>query len=339
MNGLHPIELDGCGECMQEADRHAFTRIPFKAKLFGRETYFREGFADAVEVLGDRANSILREAAILVIKPDGLAAGKVAPVAAFVQANGFEIRAAEMVVFTRFHWRELWRYQLTCATLDRLALNDIVLRGEALLLLLWRKQEESGIPASVSLSSLKGVSDVSRQSPTCLRRLLLQPNRVLSFIHVADEPADVLRELVILLEAPARHRVLAALVQPGMRAADCDLLRQHIACSAHPETTFDIQLALQRVLKSVKNATNGGSAAPLARESILTDLKRMKRGERVCWREFAKSLETCRIPLQRWDMAVLGAAFITYDEPGTSKLIQAVDPALWANASIKKTGG
>src|SRR5258705_416771 len=112
----------------------SLTRIPLKAQLYERETYFREGLADASEMWGQNFVPVLRSAALLLIKPDGLTSGKASTVVRFLQDNAFSIAAVEQPVLTRFHWRELWRYQLTSATIDRLGVNDVVLAGRALLL-------------------------------------------------------------------------------------------------------------------------------------------------------------------------------------------------------------
>lgn len=307
----------------------SFTRIPLKAQSYERETYFREGLADAEEVLGDGAPVALRKAALLLVKPDGLAGGKVSTVLGFLRANDFVVTAVELPTITRFHWRELWRYQLTSATLDRLAVNDLVLRGGALLLLL-RREGDSDMPASVRLSRMKGPSDIASQRPDCLRRLLAQPNRVISFIHVADEPADVLRELAIILDAPARRRVLSALGRGVISRPDQEALDGAVTASDSSARAFDEQAALRRVEDALRQAS--GTAAPSAAQ-LASYLEQMRRGERIQWRPFEQRLEATGVSLDRWDVATLGAAFIVYDEPGTSKLIKAVDAKLWSLAA------
>lgn len=304
----------------------SLTRIPLKAQLYERETYFREGSASAVDILGEDVQSALMKAALLIVKPDGMVSGKASTVVNFLRANNFCITAAELLTFTSFHWRELWRYQLTSATLDRLAVNDLVLRGSALLLML--RHEGHDVPASVRLSGLKGPSDVSAQQPGCLRRLLDQPNRVLSFIHVADEPADVLRELAIFIDEPTRRRVLTAFADGTISPADQKVLDEALESSDAMAMTLDSWAALRRVEKALRRVGSRDSAA--AAQRALTDLKRMRRGERILWHPFAKALAATGICLDRWDVATLGASFIVYDEPGMSKLIKAVDAKLWS---------
>ena len=44
---------------------------------------------------------------------------------------------------------------------------------------------------------------------------------------------------------------------------------------------------------------------------------------------FASAIDVIGVEIDRWDLGTLGASFIVYDEPGTSKLITSVDAALW----------
>src|SRR5689334_1083579 len=144
------------------------SRIPHKAALYGRETYFREGLSDALDAWQDAAFAILHDTALVLVKPDGLAAAKTGVIVDYLEAHGFAIAARANIILNRFVWRELWRHQLTAATLDRLAVNDLIFQGPALLLLL-RQEAGAPLPASVRLSGLKGSADLCLQSEHSLR--------------------------------------------------------------------------------------------------------------------------------------------------------------------------
>lgn len=305
---------------MERTPWYDLTRIPLKAQLYARETYFREGLADVRDVLGDDAGRLLRRAALLVMKPDGFATGKTAAVRRFLDDQGFRIAAVERTTFGRFVWRELWRYQLTSATLDRLAVNDLAMCGDALVLLL-RDDRDDDIPATVRLSGLKGPSEIAAQRGDSLRRVLAQPNRVLSFVHVADEPADVARELAIFLQPAARRRVIATLVGGTLSLEERDAL----AAAELPTQAFDAAAALRRANAAARAAGDAGAV-------VRAQLRRIGNGEQIEWRPFARALEDAGIELDRWDAAVLGAATIVCDEPGATKQITAVDPRLWREA-------
>jgi Nucleoside diphosphate kinase len=306
----------------------ALTRIPLKAQLYERETYFREGLNNALEVLGDDAFTLIRRAALVLIKPDGLVSGKASTITGFLRAHGFSIVAVEMPVLNRFHWRELWRYQLTCATPDRLAVNDLVLRDRALLLML-RDPGGLRVPATVHLSGLKGPSDIASQSADCLRRLLAQPNRIFSFFHVADEPADLVRELAVLFEAPVRRRLLSALRRDTLADTDRAILEEALSASDRNARELSAEASLRRAEEALRDIDHGEPSVAAALEHARRDFERMRRGERICWRDLAKALAATGVRLDAWDLATIAASYIVYDEPGTAKQIKGVDRDLW----------
>jgi nucleoside diphosphate kinase len=300
------------------------TRSVLKARLYERETYFREGLSDAEQVLGPDLDEVLWRSAFLVIKPDGLVAGKLADVLRFLDEHGFTLAGARSLRLRGMRWRELWRYQLTSATLDRLAVNDLVMRCGPALALALRGVRDHEIPATVRLSSLKGSAMTPGMVPGTLRHLLGQPNRVLSFVHVADEPADLVRELGLLFPAPARQRLLERLRagQPG----PADQRALALARDRAPGRQFASAESLTRVAQAVR--TVRGAEAQLAAD-LLGDLDRMSAGQCIQWRPFGRRLAALAVPLDPWDIAVLGTSFIQYDEPGASKVLEGPDLVAW----------
>lgn len=310
---------------MATLDWSTLTRSQTKRDLYDRETYFREGLSDAEDVLGAEAlAAALRDTALLMVKPDGLAAGVLPPVLDYLTEHGFTPAAVREFRFQPFHWRELWRYQLTSATLDRLAVNESLLGAGPALFLLLGSEPGHRLPAAVRLSTLKGSATLEAQKPGTLRSLLGQPNRVLSYVHVADEPADLLRELGLLFDAPARRELLAGLAHGALTAKDKDVLDTALQRFAAPTRSLSSADALRRVTEAVDRAEPGPAV-----ESARLRLARMARGERVEWRPFLADLAAADVRPDRWDLAVLGTYFIVYDEPGHPKTLTNPDPQWW----------
>ena len=303
----------------------SLTRIDRKQLIYSEDTYFREALADFADILGDQADAAAGRCALLMVKPDGLAARKVAAVLDFLRDNAFSVLAVERPTLAGKVWRELWRYQLNAATLDRLMVNEIVLSGHGLLMLL-RYDGPRPLPAAVVLSELKGPADVSRQDPRCLRRRLAQPNRVFSLVHVANEPADVIRELGVLLDRPARERVFTAFAAGVLPAAGERMLARALAEDASPPVDLDPDAAAGRVAAAVRES--GGESSPAGRE-VLAALDEARQGGRIRWRPFARALAAAGVEIAHWDLATIGASFIRYDEPGLTKTIENVEPELW----------
>lgn len=314
------------------------TRSSSKARIYERETWFREGWHDICDVLGRDVPEFLGYAGLALVKPDGLAAGKASVIVDFVQAHGFDLVAVEIPTLTRHHWREMWRYQMTMATLDRLAVNDLVLCDRALLLAL-RRRHPADVPATVHLTELKGPSDVQRQDAGCLRRLIGQPNRLLSMFHVADEPADLVRELAILLDTRSRRAVLGAYARGGHLSASG---RQRLATVVRKSTAFPRHLnaaeALVRLGEAINLEIADMSPPTAAHQQLLSDLDRMRSGLSINWLDFVQALERTSVNIDRWDLAALGSTFIAYDEPDTTRQVEAVDPTSWRTAQPGGTG-
>lgn len=310
------------GANINGVDRADLTRMPTKRKIYRRETYFREGLRDAERVLGDRTAEVLRRHALLMVKPDGIAAGKVAAVLDHLAGQGFAVQGARLPVFHGQLWREMWRYQLTSATIDRLALNDLIYVGAGLMLLL-RDERPGPLPATMRLASLKGSADLSKQKRGTLRDLLGQHNRNFSYIHVADEPADLVRELGLLLDPAQRIAALTGLAADGPDPADLTRL-DHVLTAERAATehrTFAADAAADAVLDALKRSERGDRAIRL--------LERMRLGEPVAWIEAAEAVHDSGADVDRWDLATFGASLIVCDEPGETKLIGNPEPGSW----------
>jgi hypothetical protein len=304
----------------------ALTRSTLKAELYRDETYFREGLRSLGDVLGADTAAQLHRLALVMVKPDGLAAGKTRPVHDFLRKHGFEVLAVDRPALAGRGWRELWRYQLTSATSDRLAVNETLMSRPALLLLVRHPGGE--LPASVRLAALKGPADMAGQPADCLRRLLGQLNRILSFVHVADEPADVVRELGLLLDRARRERALAAVRAGTLPAADRTLLAEALDRADRGPRDLDPHGALDRAAAVVRAAPADGTD-PAAVARLGADVERMRRGERIEWIPFAAALDRAGVVLDEWDVTALGTHFIVYDAPGETKRIDSVPAAAW----------
>jgi hypothetical protein len=318
-----------------DVDWSQLTRIDAKASMYARETYFREGWCDAAEGWGDAMPEIVRRSALLMVKPDGLRAGLGSRIVEFVIAHGFEIADAHPFTLHSLQWRELWRYQLTSATSDRLRVNELVLCNPALLLVL-RDVSGGALPATVRMSTLKGPSDIARQSLGCLRRLLGQPNRVFSYFHVADEPADLLRESSILLSADRRRSALMALAAPASGAQVPAVVAECLARSASVAPPLDLQQSVRHVRDQVGEAAARATAphAHALAQGLQDTLARAERGGRIAWRPFEAALRALGADVDPWSLATVGANCIVYDEPGCEKLIGGVVAEDWSAPAL-----
>jgi len=293
-----------------------------KAELYASDVYFREGWAALGERFGGQVAELARALALLLVKPDGLVSGKTGTILDFAAEHGFVATAFATPKLNGARWRELWRYQLNAATLDRLAVNDLIMPGGTLLLIL-RDERGSNLPASVRFQSLKGPSAIAAQPPDCLRKRLGQVTRTLSFVHCADEPVDVIRELAILLRGGDRDLVFPKLARSSLPQSE----RPELAKFAQraPTDPFDRAKALQSLRGSLERSR-------LYRPDmnwLLEQVEAMEQGETINWRAFHRTLDECGIRVARWTLASVASHHIVTDEPGVAKLIPPLDHRLW----------
>ena len=303
------------------------TRMRAKARLYRCETYFREAMADVEAVLGAETAPGLYRSALIIIKADGLMAGKQRTIHDFLLRHDLRPVAARQIRFTRMLAREFWRYQLTLASLDRLAVNDWVLTVGPALLLLLRSDGEHDLPASVRLSGLKGNANQSEQKPDSLRYLLGQPNRLVNFFHCADEPADIVRELGMLFGRQTRYALLSALAAGQLSRADAEVLDVALADGSRPRT-LDAAEAVRRLAAALA-ACDQDRLDPVVRADLHTGLEGMRAQRTIAWRPFEAALLASGAELDPWDIAIAGSSFTANDVDGGGKVLVNPDPESW----------
>ncbi|WP_409181590.1 nucleoside-diphosphate kinase [Amycolatopsis sp. VS8301801F10] len=291
--------------------------VPEKREVFGCDLYFREGWADVLSVFGGDATGVLGGLAMLVVKPDAVAGRRLGPIMEYLADNGFVPVATTRFAYTRHSMREVWRYDWHIYTVDRLQLCTFwYLTNDVLVFLARDVRPVPGLPATVRLCELKGVGDPARRQSHHLRTKLNPPNRMLNFVHVGDEPADIVRELAIFLDRPERLRFLedlrAHLGEDRTAQARAEIAALEADCPAHD---LDLAAALSRL-------------APLAGEAAAARLRDVAAsGERISWDELAEL-----VPFEkadRWDVIVT-ASFVVHDErPVPHALLPPVSPEAW----------
>lgn len=184
-----------------------------KRRLYGADLYFKEGWAELSAHEPDAAAlaAAVRRHAVLVLKPDAVAGRRLGAAVGWLADQGFTVAAAEPCRPDRHVLRALWTYQWNIATRERTALTEAYFGlGTSLLLLV--SGPVRPVPATVRLSDLKGSADPAGVRPGQLRHVLGSRDHVVNGVHSTDEPADVVRELSVLLDPEPRARAVAALV-------------------------------------------------------------------------------------------------------------------------------
>ncbi|MFD8643742.1 nucleoside-diphosphate kinase [Streptomyces zaomyceticus] len=169
------------------------TRDPRKADAYRLDPYLREGLGSLARL---RDPDVLNRYTFVVLKPDAVAGRRCELILGILRSKGWHPAAATTVRFDPLLVRELWRYQFNAASAQRIAVVDPLLSsGRSLLILLEDRNRPTWLPASVRLTAAKGSAEPSAAHSGDLRTRIGRINGLFNFMHTADEPADLVREL------------------------------------------------------------------------------------------------------------------------------------------------
>jgi hypothetical protein len=278
------------------------TAAPQKPPLFRGDLYFRESWADAVDVLAARLPEALQRFALLNVKPDAVVGRRMRRILDFALAQGFRPLCASPLQLTRHSMRELWRYDWDIYPVDRLAFCSYWYTSADILMFIFEDAAPSAMtPASVRLSRLKGSSLPEQRRASDLRSVLGSPNKVLNFVHVADDPADMVRELGIFLDRGQRRALWRDLLR--LSGGDhTDEVGAQIAQLEQRTPAHDLSFAsaLERLLRA--GVIDRAAASQIERT--------VSRGGRLTWDEVCALVDPCDPRVDRWDFICIASSVI-----------------------------
>lgn len=305
----------------QPSQWRELTALATKREVFSTDLYFRECWADLCDVLGDSTVDTLAPLGLISMKCDGLVGRRAKAVIDFLHDNGFAIVGVHTFRLNRHAMRELWRYNWDVYTTDRLALMTLMHQAlETLLLLVRDRRYDGDLPGAIRLASLKGSANPHERQPQHLRSVLSPPNPIINFVHVADEPADVVRELGIFLDRPQR-RALAAAVADNWQQ---DRIEQALAVAnrlqeAAPANAFELSASLARL---TQDASLTSSQAARLRAAV--------NGEKMSWEELVAMVDPADPAIEFWDFVMVATEVLVAERPGQRDVFPPTTPAQWA---------
>jgi len=286
------------------------TRSEPKAFYYAQEAYFREGWRDVLGRLGPAAEAQLQGFSFVLFKPDAIMARSVERCLAVLRDEGFMPVTAVSFRFDRHAMRELWRYELNLATMQRFDAIDLLLTISDSILVVLHDERRAEQSAAARLCALKGSSLRERRRPEHLRTRIGAGTGLLNHIHTPDEPADVVRELGVLLPRPVRCHLLDT-VDCGYRSADAAAALVARAYAQVPAHDLDVAACADRVAALCAAALSGER-----RVSALQACDRVRAGATIDWSEIVDALDDARAPLSAGDRVVFAAAATRSDLPG-----------------------
>jgi nucleoside diphosphate kinase len=307
------------------------TTDPDRRRIYPDDVYFREvaGLLDALAP--DRFARLAERSSFLMFKPEAVAGRRMERALGFLAGHGFEPLGALRVRIDPRTLRELWRYQINAIPLAAVRAVDMTLQsGESLVVALHdsRGPQETGLPAAVRLSSLKGSSSDFAANQGLLRGELECVSESLNFVHAPDEPADLLREIAVLFDRPRRAEPLELLCGLPTAAGRADVERQiRELYQSYPAHALDLAASLDALRAAA--AGRPERAAPTAQviqaiehRAPETELLRL-----VDWLDYEPG------DLALWDRITL-AAYLAGEE--VSDRLPLIGPAPGARAEARR---
>jgi hypothetical protein len=297
-------------EPLAEADDwQALTASDRKRAAYTEDLYFRECWADVLDVFGPDARALLGPLAMFAFKADGVAGRRLRPTMGFLQRHGFRVVGVAPFQHTRHSMRAVWQYDWHVYPVERLALCSVMHAATpTLLLLLVDTRYDGVVPGTMRLSELKGSAHPSERNADQLRSVLDPPNRVINFVHIADEPADVVRELGIFFDVPERRALLRQARQhvdddlSALALAEIDRLEQR-----YPASDFDLGAAFARLTAAgVEPDTVQRLQAACASDATLS------------WAELTSLLDPADPTTDVWDFVRIGTEVLPMERPGAT---------------------
>ncbi len=295
-----------------------------KRRLYAEDPHFRAGYISFANAVGMEAVADFTwPLASVILKPESLAGRTALACCMFLFAHGFVPLAATAVHLSSLAVREIWRYQINVATEERLyAMDRIFASGPSVFLVLRRPQEREsaeGASASSMLNEIKGPSEPSKRKPWHLRASIgAAPSRLLTHVHVAEEPADVIRDVGVLFDEPQRRGLLQSIPQGEMKQDEViDVVND--AASAYPEHDLDPTASVRRLRQFLKRAASQDSNEALALASSWLDSA--EQGVASDWHRFITTVDLLDIDFDVWDLITVGSDVMTMDQEYERRLL------------------
>ncbi|MEU5882414.1 hypothetical protein [Spirillospora sp. NPDC047279] len=286
----------------------ALTMSPQKWELYRDEPGFKVACSRLMTAIGPSVFESLRGYAVLTIKPEGWIDGVFPRVTDFLERNGFEVVGTFRSQLTPIMIRDIWRHSWNVAAVERIELSELLLSlGPTYGFLLRDTAPVEGVPASVRLARIKGPALSERQVPGQLRHELRAPCRIVTYVHIPDEPADIIRDLSVLLEPGELVRLLASTLE------------------AEP-ARLDLDLATPADAARVDDALPGVGPVCEPGDSLWRRVHLMKAA-------FARHVEGARLPRTLWrDMLELCTEVSALPTPGAKRVEPLADVGLTGEA-------
>jgi hypothetical protein len=301
----------------EEQMARGLTVIPQKLRLYLQDIDFREALL-RLSYAGDRPPiEFARQLTCFVIKPDGIVCRKGAAILDFMLAQGLMPVGVRRLRLRHQTMHAIWRYQWNRAAMDRIRLSTLMgSSADSLLVAVADPRRSSAVPLAVRLWALKGTAFAAERQPHHLRTHLGINGRFFGYVHLPDEPADLIRELGLMFPADGLSHFLLGL-EPW-RDATSEALRELRQLESETEPLeIDDELSLARLRERMSR----GELEPKLAEQFSAATKDRHRRASITLAGIDDACFFRRCTQLDWDLVVVAATRVLENLRGLEPLI------------------
>ncbi len=287
--------------------------FPTKLAQYANDPHFCAGWQAlrAMDCDGTFPIELLWRMGSVLFKPDSILTRNATEGLRLLNENHASVRAIRILHFEPGLVRQFWQYSLGRLSDERIGvLGSLMMQTPSVYVLASIPESKDRIPGALQLTELKGDALPAKRKAHQLRCAMGPPQSVLfNFVHTADEPADVIRELGLLFSgANLRNLLLEARVGCDDALAHATITRVMEAC---PSSTLDLQTAVNHVRSSLSE-TGETSAAGVTMSAALAALDDVASGVRGSWSKAEALLALLGVTASELDCMIISG----WDAPG-----------------------
>ncbi|OHX40710.1 MULTISPECIES: nucleoside-diphosphate kinase [Cytobacillus] len=296
-------------------DWRYFSKDKLKNDYYIKDQYFNLSQELGTSLMGSTFLEKISKFALVMIKPESFVYNKYFIALQEIQRHGFKPVYFIQKKLTRVECLELWRYQWSAASLLRTLISEKLMSYSESLIIIYEAPNNIEEFASTYLSKLKGPANESLRKEYHLRSILKPKNRMLNYIHISDEPIDVVREIGVLFEWDQQIGIYSALNHS--KNTSNDELIKYIQSNNDNINKFNFSKDSYELLKEFKDDILLKSEKSLnnkeAISNIITQIDATLSNESKLDFSFFNNLKKLGLLKWNWELIFLATSFINYD--------------------------
>jgi len=243
----------------------------------------------------------------------------------FLQDHGYEIRAVREVAFSERRVEQFWHYSLGRLSRERVdLLKRLQTISPSLYLIVESRGEGGCLPCSLRVTELKGQVELARRHTGSLRFAMGDPQSAFfNFVHTADEPSDLIRELGLLFDVTQRRDLILEVISGSSPDAE-GLYKRLTARGRHSD--LDFSRAVGRVLGQVV-AVEGLSNTE--REDLFAVTNQLRETGYASWLRLRHSLLAKGIQVDDIDDMVIAGGLVMIKQKSITQEFPSCEARHW----------